>query len=208
MSWLSTPRGPRGVLHWNPAVDQGLVGGFVNSSPALAADRTVVVAVRNQSLVGLGPDGAARWRTPLPGQTLGSPVIDRHGHVYAGVCQAERGLPGRGYLVCVDGNSHRIRWQIEAAGPVESTPVIGDDDVLYFGDNAGTIHAVDLQGKELWTAQVEAAVRSPGTILAPHRVAFGLDDDTLVVLECSSRAIAAEGWPRFGGTSGQAGFAG
>jgi outer membrane protein assembly factor BamB len=110
--------------------------------------------------------------------------------------------------VCVDGNSHRTRWELSAAAPVESTPVIGDDDVLYFGDNSGTIHAVDLQGKVQWTAQVEAAVRSAGTILAPHRLAFGLDDDTLVVLDCSSRAPAPEGWPKIGRTLGQSGVVG
>ena len=156
------------------------------------------VAVREQALVGLNPDGTVAWRAAMPGQLLGSPVIDRHGHILVGVCQAERGQPGRGRLVCVDGNSHHVRWEIEAAAAVESTPVIGDDDVLYFGDNAGTIHAVDLAGKTLWTAQVESPVRSAGTILAPHRVAFGLDNDTLVVLQCSSTALAVEGWPKIG----------
>jgi outer membrane protein assembly factor BamB len=200
--------GERGVAVWNAAQDQGLVGGFVNTSPALAADGTLVVAVRDQALVGLGPAGGVAWRTAMPGQLLGSPVIDRHGHIYVGACQAQRGEPGRGWLVCVDGNSHRTRWEIIAAAPVESTPVIGGDDVLYFGDNSGTIHGVDLQGKVQWTVQVEAAVRSAGTILAPHRLAFGLDDDTLVVLECSSSALASEGWPKIGRTLGQSGVAG
>ena len=107
--------------------------------------------------------------TKLPGQLLGSPVVDRHGHVYVGVSQAERGQPLKGFLVCVDGNSHKVRWQYPAAGPIESTPVIGDDDMLYFGDNSGKIHALDDRGTAQWTAQVESAVRSPGTIVAPER---------------------------------------
>lgn len=200
--------GERGALVWDPAQDQGLAGGFVNTSPALAPDGTLVVAVRDQALVGFGLGGAVAWRTAMPGQLLGSPVIDRHGHIIVGACQAERGEPGRGWLVCVDGNSHRVRWEIDAGAPVESAPVIGDDDILYFGDNSGTIYAVDLQGKVQWTAQVEAAVRSAGTILAPHRLAFGLDDDTLVVLECSSTALAPEGWPKLARTPGQSGMTG
>jgi outer membrane protein assembly factor BamB len=199
--------GDRGAALWSPAADQGLVGGFVNSSPALTADGILVVAVRDEALVGLSPSGAAAWQTAMPGQLLGSPVIDRHGHVYVGVCQAQRSHDPHGMLVCVDGNSHRIRWQFDAAAPVESTPVIGDDDLLYFGDNSGTIYAVDLQGKLQWKAQVEAAVRSAGTVLAPHRLAFGLDDDTLVVLECTSQALAPEGWPKLGRTLGQSGLA-
>lgn len=187
--------GDRGEAIWNPAADQGLVGGFVNSSPALTADGLIVVAVRDEAVVALHPSGTVAWRADLPGQLLGSPVIDRHGHVHVGLSRAERGQSPRGALVCLDGNSHRIRWQYDTSSPVESTPVIGDDDVLYFGDNSGVIHALDLQGKVQWTAQVESAVRSPGAFLAPNRVAFGQDDDTLVVLECSSRGLAAEGWP-------------
>ncbi len=199
--------GDRGVALWSPAADQGLVGGFVNSSPALTSDHVLVVAVRDEALVGLSPSGTIAWQTAMPGQLLGSPVIDRHGHAYVGVCQAQRGCTPRGMLACVDGNSHRIRWQFDTAAPVESTPAIGDDDLLYFGDNSGTIYAIDLQGKLQWKAQVEAAVRSAGTILAPHRLAFGLDDDTLVVLQCSSSGLAPEGWPKIGRTLNQSGDA-
>jgi len=187
--------GDRGEAVWNTAAEQGLVGGWVNSSCALTADGLIVVAVRDEAVVALHPSGTVAWRTDLPGQLLGSPVIDRHGHVHVGLSQAERGRPARGALVCIDANSHRIRWQYDTPAPVESTPVIGDDDVLYFGDNSGVIHAIDLQGKAQWTAQVESAVRSPGTFPAPNRVAFGQDDDTLVVLECSAKGLAAEGWP-------------
>lgn len=82
------------------------------------------------------------------------PVIDRHGQIYAGVGLFPRGRKSRGSLVCVDGNSHKIRWERTAAGAVESTPAIGDDDAIYFGDNAGVIHAVDFLGNVLWTAAV------------------------------------------------------
>ena len=138
---------------------------------------------------------------------LGSPVIDPHGHVYVGVSQAQRGQEPRGLLVSVDGNSHKIRWQYQAAGPVECTPVVGDDDTIYFGDDSGTIHAVDTRGTTKWTAQVEAAIRSAGAILAPQRLAFGLDDDTLVVLKCSSQSLAQGGWPKIACTLSQTGMA-
>jgi outer membrane protein assembly factor BamB len=99
-------------------------------------------------------------------------------------------------LVSIDGNSYRIRWQYEAAGPVESTPVIGSDGLVYFGDNAGVIHAVDLAGNPKWTAPVEIAVRSAGALIAPGRLVFGLDDEILIALNCSSPAMDDEGWPK------------
>lgn len=196
----------KGVNLWSQAAEQGYTGSFVNSSPALTDDGVLVVASRAEMLFGFAPSGAMAWNTRLPGQVLGSPVIDRHGHMYVGVCQSERGQQARGWLVCVDGNSHKVRWQYEAAGPVESTPAIGDDDLVYFGDNSGTIHAIDGRGLAAWTAKVESPVRSAGTIFAPHRLAFGLDDDTLVVLECPSTALCPAGWPKLGGTLGQSGL--
>jgi outer membrane protein assembly factor BamB len=197
----------RGKNLWNHAAEQGYTGGYVNSSPAVTEEGLLVVAARDEILYGFLPSGATAWKTRMPGIMLGSPVIDRYGHIYVGVSQAQRGRQARGLLVCVDGNSHKIRWEHAASGPVESTPVIGDDDTVYFGDNSGTIHALDNRGNVQWTAKVEAAVRSAGTILAPKRLAFGLDDDTLVVVKCSSKGLAQAGWPKIGCTPAQAGMA-
>lgn len=195
----------RGTNLWDHAAEHGRTGWYVNSSPAIAADGTLIVAARDEHLYGFHPDGRRAWATKMPGQTVGSPVADGAGHIYVGAYQTFRGQEGRGFLVCIDGNSHKVRWQYAAAGEVESTPAVGDDGVIYFGDNSGTVHAVDLDGKARWTAQVESAVRSAFTILAPKRLAFGQDDDTLVVLECSSGGLALEGWPKFGRTLAQSG---
>jgi outer membrane protein assembly factor BamB len=196
----------RGVNEWNHAAEDGYAGGFVNSSPAISEDgRVLVIPAVGETLHGFSPTGAAVWKAKMPGQLLGSAVIDSSGHVYVGTSRSQRGRQGKGALVSVDGNSHKIRWEYAAAGPVESTPVIGDDGLVYFGDNAGVIHAVDAQGKAQWTAQVEAPVRSAATIVAPQRLAFALDDDTLVVLRCSSNGLARTGWPKIGRTLGHTG---
>jgi len=136
----------------------------------------------------------------MPGQIFGSPVADRNGHIYLGLSQTPRGSDPRGLLVSIDGNSHKVRWEYRTAAPVESSPVIGDDDIIYFGDNSGVIHAVNFTGKALWTADVGSPVRSAGTLIAPQRLAFGLDNESLVVLDCSSSGLPAEGWPKVGRT--------
>lgn len=190
--------GPSGKNLWNHAAGQGSVGWFVNTAPAIAQG-LLVFAAGDAHLYGFGLDGKPTWKTKMPGQILGAPVVDRHGHVYAGATIGKRGQEPTGALVSIDANSHKIRWQREVDAAIESTPVIGDDDVVYFGDNAGTIHACDLLGHIQWTAKVESAVRSAGAILAPKRLAFGLDNETLVVLECASKAVAQGGWPCLGG---------
>jgi outer membrane protein assembly factor BamB len=196
--------GERGVSKWHQGGDHGYVG-VVRSAPIVAPEKTLIVAGGEDCLYGVATSGALLWKTQLHGQILGSPVADRNGHLYLGMSHAPRGAEPRGALACLDGNSHKVRWEYRAAGPVESTPVIGDDDIIYFGDNAGVIHAVDFSGKSQWTADVGSPVRSAGTFLAPQRVAFGLDNDSLAVLQCSSGGLATDGWPKFGQTLGQNG---
>lgn len=197
--------GSKGKNLFNHAAEEGYTGWYIHSRPAITADGLIVVAGRDEHLYGFAPSGKTVWKTPMPGQTLASPVIDPQGQIYVGVSQSKRGQEPRGMLVCIDGNSHKIRWQYQASGPVESTPVVGDDQTVYFGDNAGVIHAVDFRGQPKWTAEVEDAVRSAGSIIAPERVAFGLDNETLVVLKCSSAGLAQAGWPQIGGNLAQSG---
>lgn len=197
----------RGRNLWDHSQEFGYAGGFINSAPAVSEDGgIIVVAARNENLYGFAPNGAKAWNVRLPGQLLGSPVIGPDDHILIGVTQAPRGQKARGTLVCVDGNSHRIRWQYAADDAIESTPAIGDDGLIYFGDNSGAIHAVNSSGEARWKAKVESPVRSAATLLAPGQIAFGLDNDTLVVLRCSSKTLAPAGWPKLARNLAQSGL--
>ena len=195
-----------GTNRFDHAAEHGYAGWYIHSSPVLTADGVLVVAGRDEHLYGFATEGQELFKTKMPGQMLASPVVDRHGQIYVGLTQSRRGQQPGGVLVCIDGNSHKIRWEYPAAAAVESTPVIGEDDAIYFGDNAGVIHAVDFHAQAKWTAEAGSPVRSAGTILAPERVAFGLDDETLMVLKCSSKGLAEAGWPKIGKTLGQCGL--
>ena len=116
--------------------------------------------------------------------------------LYVGACQTTR-QGSSGWLVCVDGESHKIRWQYQVNELIESTPVVGNDGMIYFGDNAGWVYALTPHGDKQWSAKFEAAIRSAGTILAPNMLAFALDDDVLVAMRCESKDIGGQ-WPKFG----------
>jgi len=195
--------GERGKNRFDHVAEQGLTGWFINTALAVGADGTIIVASRDEHIYGFSPAGKTVFKTPVPGQMLGAPVLDARGNICVGVTILQRGRPAQGQLISIDGNSHKQRWQYHADGSVESTPVIGDDGVIYFGDNAGMIHAVDDHGKLQWKAKVDQPVRSAGTIIGPQRVAFGLDDETLMALNCSSSSLAPGVWPKFGRTLGQ-----
>lgn len=191
----------KGVSLWDHAHEVGYTGGFLNTSPAVLADGTLVVASRDNILQGFGPDGAVLWQCKMPGQMLGSPVVDREGEIYIGCTFSRRlGEPGA-YMVCVDGQTLQVRWQYEAGGMIESTPVLGEDHMLYFGDNTGTMYGLSTRrGDCRWSGKFESAIRSAAVIAKPNVLCFTLDDEVLVGVKCESSGMATDtgsgGWPK------------
>ena len=182
---------------WDQLEDRGKTEWFINSAPALAPDSTIVIGGRDENLYGFHRDGQLAWKLHIPGQMLASPVIGANGDIFIGVSIIRVNQPDRGKLVCVDGDTHRVRWEYDAQGAVESTPVIGDDDVVYFGDNSGHIHAVRPDGHCAWRQNVRKPVRSAGVITGANRLVFGLDNGTLVGLLCSSGGVSRKGWAKY-----------
>lgn len=197
----------RGRNTWNHLQDEGRTGWFINSALALAGGPTLVVASRDDRLYGFGLDGKKLWSTELPGQVLGAPVVAADDSVYVGLSVSGRGERPSGALVRIDGVSHKQRWQYETEAAIESTPVLGDDGSLYFGDNAGFVHAVGQDGRPLWVEPVGAAVRSPGAILAGGLVVFGLEDGRFVALRGNSRTLMPGAWAKYLGNAAQNGAA-
>lgn len=199
--------GRRGTNLWNPLEDKGKTEWFINSSPALAGRDTLIVAGRDEYLYAFDQNGDQLWKLHLRGQMLASPVVAPSGDVLVGVSLERRGEESWGKLMCIDGQSHKLRWEYRAEGPVESTPVIGDDGVIYFGDNKGAVHAVDGEGRCAWKTNVGSAVRSCGAIAREHRLVFGLDNGSLVALYCTSSGLPQKGWPKYMRTANQSGMA-
>jgi outer membrane protein assembly factor BamB len=182
---------------WDQLENRGRTDWFINSAPAVTPDSVIVVAGRDENLYGFHRDGQLAWKVYIPGQMLAHPVVGSNGDIYVGVSVVKVNQKDRGRLVCIDGASHRVRWEYDAKGAVESTPVIGDDDVLYFGDNAGHIHALRPDGHCLWSTYVRVAVRSAGMIVGPNRLVFGMDNGTMVGLLCSSGGVSRKGWGKY-----------
>jgi outer membrane protein assembly factor BamB len=182
---------------WNQLENLGKTDWFINSSPAVTPDGILVVAGRDENLHGFHRDGRLAWKVHIPGQMLSSPLVGGNGDIFIGNSILKVGQKDRGRMVCVDGASHRVRWEYDAQGAVESIPVIGDDDVLYFGDNAGYIHALRADGHCLWSTNVRAAVRSAGMIVGPNRLVFGTDQGTMIGLLCSSGGVSRKGWAKY-----------
>jgi len=198
--------GDRGKNAWAGQPELGRTGCAIHCPLAMTNTGTeILVGSQDDQLYSFGLDGRKRWAIPLPGHLLGSPVVHKDGTIYVGVSQNPRDSDARGILIAVNGATHQIRWQYHADAPIECTSVLGDDGILYFGDNSGTIHAVDLNGTVIWKAEFDAPVRSAGAIIDKELVAFALDNGTLVALTCSSQRISPRGWPKLLGTPTQGG---
>ena len=198
--------GDRGTNLWDHLAERGRTGWFINSALALAPGPVLVVASRDDRLHGFQMDGRRLWSVEMDGQMLGSPVIDSDGSVYVGLSIVHGREQPRGALVRVDSLSHKVRWRYDTEAAVESTPVIGDDGIVYFGDNNGGIHAVDSDGRAAWTEKVTTGVRSPGALPGPERVVFGLEDGTFAALRCSSQKLRPGAWSKYLGNCRHAGL--
>jgi outer membrane protein assembly factor BamB len=189
-------RGSRGAEIWNNDANLGRTGWYINSAIALASGPTFVAASGDDHLYGFAADGSQIWKTELPGQVLGSPVVDANDRVLVGLCRGDASRP-TGSLACFDIRSRQWSWDVSAEGPVECTPVLGSDGVAYFGDNEGCIHAVSTEGTRLWQVWVgDHPVRTGGTIASPGHIVFGDDDGRLFAVQCGSPELGT-GWPKY-----------
>jgi outer membrane protein assembly factor BamB len=189
----------RGKELWEESQNHGRTGWYINSALAMLSDHSLIVTSRDDHLYNFTLDGTLRWKVKLPGQALGSPVMDAEGRIYVGLNQVDRGS-----LVSTDTRIQRISWSYPTESPVESTPAIGGDGMIYFGDNQGIVHAVSPQGKASWTSPLGVPVRSSAVFQADRRIVFGLDNGVLVGLACDSPKPTS-GWPKFLGTPEQSG---
>lgn len=189
-------QGARGAETWDQRANCGRTGWFINSAIALASGPIFVVASRDQHLYGFAPDGSELWKTKIPGQVLGSPVVDGADRVFVGLSRSESGSTPQGAVACFDIAHRQWLWEVSAEEPVESTPVVGSDGIVYFGDNAGWVRAVNAAGQPLWQVCTGRPVRSAGTIVSSGHVVFGDDAGRLFAIQCDSSSLAG-GWPKF-----------
>jgi outer membrane protein assembly factor BamB len=189
-------QGERGRDRWSQPEKIGLTGWYINSAIALDGGSQIVAVSRDDQMYSFDDAGAVVWKLPLNGRAIGSPVIAANGQIIVGLTVKSANsdsLSGR--LVAVHVLTGQTVWRVDVDAPIESTPVVGNEGEIYFGDNFGRVHAVNGQGQKQWSESVDSAVRSAGTILSTGQVVFGLDDGSLVALRCASNSLGGP-WPK------------
>ncbi|MBU6388176.1 MAG: PQQ-binding-like beta-propeller repeat protein [Planctomycetes bacterium] len=187
----------RGVNRWGSADNLGRANWFINSAIAIGQGPVIIATSCRNEVIAFRQDGNPIWNTQLEGLIIGSPVVGGEGEIYLGICVEDGRSSNHGEFLRIDGASGKIRWKFRTSSPLESTAVIGDDGLIYFGDNGGAIYAIDREGRQKWQDEIGVGVRSPGTILAGGLLVFGTDNGSFVGLKTESRGLAPGGWPKF-----------
>ena len=148
----------------------------ISSSPVVRQDGCVLVGARDAKLYCLGPDlDTLLWAADLTpfGSSIfhSSPALDEAGNAY--ITTSRR-------LVKVSSNGVVLwSWPSHNAFSVSHSPVIGQDEKIYFACYSDSLYAVTPEGTLAWARSVGNSVNS-----AP---AIGLDGN---ILAATTRATA------------------
>ncbi|MCB9478502.1 MAG: PQQ-binding-like beta-propeller repeat protein [Deltaproteobacteria bacterium] len=91
----------------------------------------------------------------------------------------------RGQFFAVDRSDGRVVWRYDAWGPVESTPAITADLVI-FGDSEGTVYALNKKtGRARWTYSAATEILG-GLATDGDRLFFGTSDNRVYCLDLAT----------------------
>lgn len=86
-----------------------------------------------------------------------------------------------GWTEATISSSPTLLWTLKTNSRSVSSPVV-KDGIIYFGNNEGEIHAVNLKGEILWKYDIESAIEAAPLII-DNKVVFGALDGELRALD-------------------------
>ena len=142
--------------------------GDVNTSPTIAPDGTIYMAVSAGSVLhAIQPNGTVKWRLPLSGTPrYVSPALDPAGNIYLGTT--------RGYLHSVTPAGVE-RWKAKIARTIRySSPALSPDASQVYIGSVGGISAVDTaNGELLWSFATVGHVETTPVVAADGTIYVG-----------------------------------
>jgi len=154
---------PDGTQKWK----SDRADGWIEDSPGLASDGTLIFGTTNQNFYGYRADGSNKWTITLNWNEYSSPAIAADGTIYIGL--NSNGLYARN----ADGSA---KWNFSAAGKVQSSPAIGADGTIYVGSYDKNLYAINPDGTEKWHFSTGDIVVSSPAIGADGTIYVGSYD--------------------------------
>lgn len=148
-----------GQRKWRYYIGNGSYGDIsVDSSPTIGADGTIYVASFS-GLYAINPNGSRKWCNSSI-YTLASPVLGVDGTIY---------ITANYRLYAINPNGS-TKWSWKFNSWSKSTPAVGKDGTIYFGDDDENLYAINPNGTLKWTfhtagfVQCAPAIADDGTI--------------------------------------------
>ena len=144
--------GMPGTLRWKAYGVEGEVEG----SPAIGFNNDIYVGSTADTLYTFDPSGTMKWKYPAKGRIRSSVLVGNNEDVFV---TAE---DGRLYGLTSQGD-RLWGWlnNYTTSAPIRSSPTLGSDGTVYFGDSDGKLHAVNsfdgLKAPGHWPADVTNA---------------------------------------------------
>lgn len=190
----------------------------VFASPAIGSDGTVYVATNDCRLHAVSAAGTEQWtfNAATSGSVCAmrsSPAIGSDGTIYLGTVDRTP----RPVLFAVRPTG-TLRWTYTPSGmPIDvavsefdiySSPVIGNDGTVYFGQEFGRVYAVDgLAGSERWVVKTLAGIAwsSPVLTLGGKLLINDVQGRVYAITTESAGLQGTAPWPRYRGGNRSAG---
>lgn len=189
------------------------------ASPALGADGTIYVATQPGLLYAVSSAGQIAWvfdaaSSGYPCVFRSSPAVAADGTIYLGTNQGDPAS----VLLAVNPNG-TLKWAFEPADlpdgvPAEhldiySSPAIGADGTVHFGQEFGRVFAVSPDGAYLWHAVTNQGITWPSPVIrSDGRLLIADLSGTLYAFQADSQGLqAGSPWPRYRHGNGGSGAA-
>lgn len=190
----------------------------VFASPAIGADGAIYVATNDCRLYAVSSAGSSLWtfNAATSGSTCSmrsSPAIGSDGTIFLGTVDRTP----RPVLFAVRPTG-TLRWTYTPSGmPIDvapsdfdiySSPVIGNDGVVYFGQEFGRVYAVDgLAGSERWVVKTLTSIAwsSPVLTLGGKLLINDVQGRVYSITTESAGLQGTSPWPRYRGGNRSAG---
>jgi outer membrane protein assembly factor BamB len=157
--------------------------GWADTSPVIDKDGTIYIGAYR--LYAVYPNGTLKWDYNLGNIASCSPTIDENGIIYVGTAYVDTNL----YAIYPNGT---LKWKYKT-GNVFSSPTIGDDGTIYFGQgdgsSAGYINALYANSTLRWRYQTGKGVYSSPAIGLDGTVYCGSHDDYVYALYANNGTL-------------------
>ena len=171
-----------GTQLWSVPVTNGGTVGVI-----FGEDGTIYYAAREVGA--LNPeDGTEKWEVDV-GTSFAVPSTGPGGELYVPL----RGATGG--VVALNPDDGSEIWKFETGTHVETTPAVGLDGTIYFGDSSNGLFAISSGGTLLWRFEAGGVIVSSPTIAENGTLYFGSHDRMFYALNTSSLGHAASSWP-------------